>query len=128
MERAHCPRWNLKRVKAVPNLLPIGIFAGRKTLTAFGLHPWTTCVEFATGGPLQQTRHFARQLNPLGRDIRIRTRVGSQQGRGIGMARVLENKLGQTLFHESAQVHDGHLLSDVSHDIQIVRDDHDAQT
>jgi len=43
------------------------------------------------------------------------------------MARVLKDTLGQSLFDESAQVHDGHLLGDVSHDIQIVRDDHDAQ-
>ncbi len=114
-------------MEAIPVLLPVGTFTARKTFAAFRLHSWTTVVEFATGRPLQQARNLSSQVNPLGHGIRIRTRVGSQQRRGIRMARPLKYKLGQTLFQESAQVHDGHVLSHMAHDVQVMRDNQDAQ-
>ena len=58
-------------------------------------------MELTTRGPLQQAGHLAGQLNTLGHDIRVCTRVGSQQGRGVRMARPL------VIIEASLNVFDG---------------------
>ncbi len=114
-------------MEAIPRLFSVDAFTVGKALPTFRLHAWATGMKFATVRPLQQARNLSGQVNPLGHGIRIRTWVGSQQRRSIRMAWPLKNEFGQSLFQESAEVHDGHLLSHVTHNIEIVRDDYDAK-
>ena len=80
-------------VEAIPGLFIAEPFAGRKTFTTVRLHPRTTGMELATRRTMQQARDLAGQFDPLGHCVRIRTRVGRQQSRGVGMAGTVKNML-----------------------------------
>lgn len=74
---------------------------------------------------------FARRVRRLSRKAwRMHSanaplaRYRSDERAGIGMSRTLEESGGGCLFDNPAQIHDRHVIGDMSDDPQVVRDEH----
>ena len=57
----------------------------------------------------------------------IRLRLGGDQGLGVGMLRIVEQRVGRGLLHDHARAHDGDFIGDARHHRQIVADEKIAQ-
>ncbi len=78
----------------------------------------------ATGIEKRGGNHAVNRRETGGLLIRSRERI--EQGFGIGMLRVLEERQHIGSLHDFACVHDHHVTSELRHDPQIVRDQEDG--
>ena len=83
----------------------------------------------ASGWRIDRRKHVSLQDDPFlpGRRIRRKDRRGGEKRAGIGMRPVTEDELHGAAFHDLAEIHDDDFITDIPHDIQIVRDEEIGQ-
>ncbi len=82
----------------------------------------------AATGRVSWIGHFSLQGYVPGPQQWIVFGNGCQQGFCVGMPRRCKKSTRICYLHDPAHVHDGHAMTDVSHNAQIVRDKDDGQT
>ena len=84
-------------------------------------------MERTTRGWIHGAGRIAAKNHALGFAFRVRHGHGREQGAGIRVFRVLENRPSVGQFHERAQVHDRHPVAQVPHHGQVVGNEHVGQ-
>jgi len=75
----------------------------------------------AAAGQIQGAGRLARQTGAFG--LPFSGGVGREQGRCVGMLRPRKDSLGRSELEQSPEVHHGNAVSQIMHDVQIVRDE-----
>ena len=92
----------------------------RFILATDGLGQWTASVETATAGRVGGTGHIALEKHEFMPLIRMGGKLDgrdrAQKGLGIGVQRIIENRIARSQFDQLAQIHDADAVADMLHD------------
>jgi len=82
----------------------------------------TAGVKSAARGDISWTGHFTGKNDSLSLIMRVRNRYAGEQGSGIGVARILNDRLCGADFDDTPQVHDGGAVTYIANQRQVMRD------
>ena len=97
----------------------------RRGLTAELFGSWASARKRASGRRRLRTRQLAERPDTRRAHVlaRVNRRARRQQGHGVGVRRVREQRRQIRYFDDLAEIHDSHVVAHVSDDAEVVADE-----
>ena len=85
--------------------------------------PGAARVEGAAGGRVERRGQLPRQHDAVALARRVRVRRGREKRLGIGVLRIIKDRITRASLNRAAEIHHDHFIGDVAHHGQVMADE-----
>lgn len=86
---------------------------------------WTAWVEATTRGKIDRAGGFTLQNYTLAAQARVGYRDDREQGFCVGVHWIFKHSAHRADFHDTAQIHDGDPVGEITHGAKVMGDEND---